>query len=83
MCNHRSSSVVEIRQLQFARGYPGYVWCHRLAADHIAALFAAWERADLFHLIVRYEGCCSRLVALRGRCAAGDSCLAQDGSGAS
>ena len=48
---------IAVKQLEFAKGYPGYVRCHRLAADHIIALFEAWEKADLLHLIVRYEGC--------------------------
>jgi hypothetical protein len=48
---------IEVKQLRFAAGYPGYVRCHRFAADHITSLFEAWEKADLLHLIVRYEGC--------------------------
>ncbi|QOZ51607.1 peptidoglycan-binding protein [Bradyrhizobium sp. CCBAU 53338] len=41
---------IEVNQLEFAKGYPGYVRCHRLAAAHIASLFSAWEKADLLHL---------------------------------
>jgi hypothetical protein len=48
---------IGIKQLGFAIGYPGYVRCHRVAADYFVALFEAWEKADLLHLIVRYEGC--------------------------
>jgi len=48
---------IDIKQLRFAAGYPGYVRCHRVAADYFIALFEAWEQADLLHLIVRYEGC--------------------------
>lgn len=48
---------IEVPQLRFARGYNGRVTCHRRAADSIRALFAAWEKADLLHLIRTYEGC--------------------------
>ena len=48
---------IDIKQLRFAAGYPGYFRCHRFAADHFIALFEAWQKADLLHLIVRYEGC--------------------------
>jgi Putative peptidoglycan binding domain/D-alanyl-D-alanine carboxypeptidase len=48
---------IEVKQLRFALGYRGYVRCHRFAAEFIAALFEAWEKADLLHLLVVYEGC--------------------------
>jgi hypothetical protein len=48
---------IEVKQFQFALGYRGYVRCHSFAAEHIAALFEAWDKADLLHLIAVYEGC--------------------------
>lgn len=48
---------IEVPQLAFAVGYAGRVTCHKRAAASIAAVFAAWERADLLHLIRTYEGC--------------------------
>lgn len=48
---------IEIPQLAFAVGYPGRLTCHRRAADAIRAVFAAWEAADLLHLIRTFDGC--------------------------
>jgi hypothetical protein len=48
---------IEVPQLQFARGYAGSVRCHAKAAPVIQALFQAWEKEDLLHLIMSYEGC--------------------------
>ena len=48
---------IPIKQLEFAKGYSGYVRCHELASSHITDLFAQWEADDLLHLIIRYEGC--------------------------
>jgi len=48
---------IDVPQLKFARGYPGYFRCHKFAANSFTALFQAWEQADLLHLIVVYEGC--------------------------
>jgi hypothetical protein len=60
---------IDIKQLGFAIGYPGYVRCHRIAADYFVALFEAWETADLLHLTVRYEGASSRGTNVRSRLA--------------
>ncbi|WP_437315894.1 M15 family metallopeptidase [Sorangium sp. So ce385] len=35
----------------------GRVTCHRLAADQICALFAAWERAGLLDRVLTWDGC--------------------------
>jgi len=48
---------VAVPQLQFAKGYNGYVRCHTKAVAQITQLFQAWEAADLLHLIMSYEGC--------------------------
>ena len=48
---------IEVPQLEFAVGYPGRVTCHKRVAEQIAALFKAWQDADLLHLITRYDGC--------------------------
>jgi hypothetical protein len=48
---------ISIPQLRFAKAYPGYVLCHKLASDYFRALFEAWEQADLLHLILYYDGC--------------------------
>ncbi|WP_162145609.1 M15 family metallopeptidase [Sinorhizobium meliloti] len=54
-----AAKIIEIPmpQLKFARGFNGRVRCHKLAAPIIAQLFEAWERAELLHLIMSYEGC--------------------------
>ena len=54
-----AAKIVQIPmpQLKFARGFNGTVRCHNLAAPMITKLFEAWERADLLHLIMSYEGC--------------------------
>jgi hypothetical protein len=48
---------IDAPQLRFARGFPGKVRCHKLAAPVLTALFEQWERDDLLHLIISYEGC--------------------------
>jgi hypothetical protein len=48
---------IEVKQLRFAKGYQGYIRCHTIAAPYLLALFEAWEKADLLHLIARHEGC--------------------------
>ena len=48
---------IEMPQLRFAVGYGGAFRTHRKAAPLFQALFAAWEAADLLHLIRTYEGC--------------------------
>lgn len=48
---------IPMPQLRFARGFNGKVRCHKLAAPMLTKLFEAWERADLLHLIMSYEGC--------------------------
>lgn len=54
-----ASKIIEVPmpQLRFARGFNGKVRCHKLAAPIFIKLFEAWERADLLHLIVSYDGC--------------------------
>jgi hypothetical protein len=44
-------------QLKFARGFTGRVRCHSRAAPILVALFEQWEKDDLLHLILSYEGC--------------------------
>ena len=48
---------VRIPQLDLIPGYPGYILCHKLASDHFRRLFVLWERADLLHLLLHYDGC--------------------------
>jgi hypothetical protein len=48
---------IEIPQLRFASGYAGRFRTHKKAAPAFKALFEAWEKADLLHLIRTYEGC--------------------------
>jgi hypothetical protein len=48
---------IPVPQLKFARGFNDTVRCHKLAAPMVTKLFEAWERADLLHLIMSYEGC--------------------------
>jgi hypothetical protein len=48
---------IEMPQLRFARGYNGAFRTHRLAAPQFKRLFERWERDDLLHLILTYEGC--------------------------
>lgn len=48
---------VDIPQLRHARGSSGRVRCHALAAPMLVALFKQWEKDDLLHLIISYEGC--------------------------
>lgn len=48
---------IDMPQLKFARGFTGRVRCHALAAPVLTALFERWERDDLLHLIISYEGC--------------------------
>ena len=47
---------IEVPQLKFARGYSGSMRVHRLAAPIITQVFQAWEREDLLHLIISFEG---------------------------
>ena len=44
-------------QLKFARGFTGRVRCHSRAAPVLTSLFEQWEKDDLLHLIISYEGC--------------------------
>lgn len=48
---------IQVPQLRFAVGYPGTVRCHKIAAPRIRAVFEAWEKADLLHLVRTWEGC--------------------------
>lgn len=48
---------IEMPQLRFASGYSGTFRTHRKAAAKFRALFAAWEAADLLHLVRTFEGC--------------------------
>ena len=48
---------IEIPQLKFARGFTGKIRCHSRAAPILAGLFKQWEKDDLLHLILSYEGC--------------------------
>lgn len=48
---------IPMPQLKFARGFSGRVRCHSRAAPVLTALFQQWERDDLLHLIISYEGC--------------------------
>lgn len=48
---------IDMPQLKFARGFPGKVRCHARAAPVLTALFQKWERDDLLHLVISYEGC--------------------------
>lgn len=54
-----ASNIIEVSipQLRFARGSNGKVRCHVLAAGAIINLFESWEKADLLHLVMSYEGC--------------------------
>ncbi|MGB3336914.1 MAG: M15 family metallopeptidase [Devosia sp.] len=54
-----ASKIVDIAipQLKFAKGYSGSFRTHHRAAPVFSALFAAWEAADLLHLVRTYEGC--------------------------
>ena len=49
--------TVDVPQLRFARGANGRMRCHELAAPVFQALFEQWERDDLLHLVISYEGC--------------------------
>lgn len=48
---------IEMPQLRFARGFTGRMRCHARAAPVLTALFEQWEKEDLLHLIISYEGC--------------------------
>jgi hypothetical protein len=48
---------IEMPQLRYATSYSGRFRTHKKAAPIFAALFKAWEDADLLHLIMSYEGC--------------------------
>lgn len=49
---------VEIPQIKFARGgSTGKIRCHKRAAPVLVELFRQWEKDDLLHLILSYEGC--------------------------
>jgi len=54
-----ATNVVTLRLPQpiFAKGFVGTIRCHAKAAPVIAALFAQWEKEDLLHLIISYDGC--------------------------
>jgi len=43
-------------RLRFARGYNGYIRCHKTAKPYIANLLDAWESQSLLHLILNYAG---------------------------
>ncbi len=45
-----------VPQLRFARGSSGTIRCHEAAAPVFRAMFEAWERDDLLHLVRTYEG---------------------------
>lgn len=55
----RNIVSLTIPQLAGKKGAPasGAIRCHRLAADQIAALFAAWERARLLDRVLTWDGC--------------------------
>jgi hypothetical protein len=48
---------IEMPQLKFARGFNGRIRCHSKSAPLLTKLFAQWEKDDLLHLIISYEGC--------------------------
>jgi hypothetical protein len=48
---------IDIPQLKFARGFTGRMRCHSRAAPVFVELFRQWEKDDLLHLILSYEGC--------------------------
>ena len=47
----------DMPQLRFAVGYHGKFRCHAAAEPVFRKLFAAWEEANLLHLIISYAGC--------------------------
>ncbi|SDD04610.1 M15 family metallopeptidase [Belnapia rosea] len=47
----------DMPQLRFAVGYHGKFRCHEAAEPVFRKVFAAWEGADLLHLIISYAGC--------------------------
>ena len=48
---------IDMPQLRLARGFGGKVRCHERAAPVLTRLFEQWDKDDLLHLIISYEGC--------------------------